>query len=135
MVIAGLQLNYGVRQMNGRWVIRMRIVTGILAVWIVSACTEWHVIPRTAGGFYPADRLPRAKIRLINGTSTDLSDTRIREDSVVGTDPASRARVAFSIRDVSQIESEEYSRSRTLLLGSAIAAAFLGIDLYGVAHQ
>ena len=77
----------------------------------------------------------RAKIRLINGTSTDLSDTRIREDSVVGTDPASRATVAFSIRDVSQIESQEYSRSRTLLLGSAIAAAFLGIDLYGVAHQ
>jgi len=121
--------------MNGRQMIRVRVVAAILAVGIVSACTEWHVIPRTAGGFYPADRLPRAKIRLINGTSTDLSDTRIREDSVVGTDPASRATVAFSIRDVSQIESQEYSRSRTLLLGSAIAAAFLGIDLYGVAHQ
>ena len=121
--------------MNGRQMIRVRVVAAILAVWIVSACTEWHAIPRTAGGFYPTDRLPRAKIRLINGTSSELSDTRIREDSVVGTDPSSRARVAFSIRDVSQIESEEYSRSRTLLFGSAIAAAFLGIDLYAIAHQ
>ena len=78
---------------------------------------------------------PTYKIALVNGSSVKINDLRIREDSAVGTDPASRGRAAFSASDISRIESQEYSRARTLFLVSAFASTILGIDLYMVGHR
>lgn len=113
----------------------MRGAIGALAALLVCACTQWHTIPRADNGFYPQGRLSRAKIVLVNGGTAKINDLRIRDDSVVGTNPASRGRAAFSVSDISRIYSQEYDRPRTLLLLTAVAGAFLGIDLYMVPHR
>jgi hypothetical protein len=110
-------------------------VIAAVAALLACACTEWHAIPRAPNGFYPQGRLSRAKIALVSGSTVKINDLRIREDSVVGTNPASRGRAAFSVSDVSRIDSQEYSRARTLLLLSAFAGTFLGIDLFMVGHR
>jgi hypothetical protein len=107
----------------------------LAAALIVSACTEWHTSHRAANGSYPPDRIPRAKVTLVEGMSVELLDTRIREDSVIGTQPASRARMAIATKRVSQIESLEFSQSRTLGLFASLGIAFAGITLYLVAHN
>jgi hypothetical protein len=96
---------------------------------------EWHAIPRTPDGFYPQGRLSRAKIALVNGSTVKINDLRIRDDSVVGTNPSSGGRAAFFVRDISRIDSQEYSRPRTLFLLSAFAGTVFGIDLYTVGHR
>jgi len=90
------------------------------------------MIARTPDGSYPQGRLFHAKITLADASTVKVNDLRIRDDSVVGTNPASRARAAFSVSDISRIDSQEYSRGRTLFLVSALAGAILGIDLYTV---
>jgi hypothetical protein len=105
------------------------------AALLVCACTEWHAIPRTPDGVYPQGRLSRAKIALVNGGTVKINDLRIRDDSVVGTNPASRGTAAFSVGDVSRIDSQEYNRARTLLLLGALAGTILGVDLYTVGHR
>lgn len=113
----------------------MRLVTLALATFVACACTEWHAIPRAPNGSYSRDRLSSAKIALTNGTSVDAKDVRIRGDSVVGTISGSRVRAAFAVSEITGIESEEYSRTRTLFLLSAFAGTVLGIDLYTVGHR
>ena len=113
----------------------MRVILAAVAAVLACACTEWHAIPRNPNGFYPQDRLSRAKIAMVSGSTVKINDLRIRDDSVLGTDPASRARVAFSVSDISRIDSQEYSRPRTLFLLSAFAGAILGIDLYTVSNR
>jgi hypothetical protein len=113
----------------------MRVVIAAVAALLACACTEWHAIPRTPNGFYPQDRLSRAKIALVTGSTVKINDLRIRDDSVVGTNPASRGRAAFSVSDISRIDSQEYSRARTLFLLSAFAGTILGIDLFMVGHR
>jgi hypothetical protein len=121
--------------MNRRQRAPIRVVIAAVAAFLACACTEWHAIPRAPNGFYPPGRLAHAKIALVNGSSVKINDLRIREDSAVGTDPASRGRAAFSVSDISRVESQEYSRARTLFLVSAFASTILGIDLYMVGHR
>jgi hypothetical protein len=118
--------------MNRRQTTSMRVLIAAVAALLACACTEWHVIARTANGSYPQGRLSHAKVALVDGSTVKINDLRIRDDSVVGTNPASRGRAAFSGRDISRIDSQEYSRGRTLLLLSAVAGTILGIDLYTV---
>jgi hypothetical protein len=99
------------------------------------ACTEWHTSPRAADSSYPPDRVPRARITLSNGATLEIRDARIRPDSVVGIDPVSASPVAAAITQVSRIESEEFSESRTLWLFASLGAAFLATTLYVVAHN
>ncbi|MGZ3332355.1 MAG: hypothetical protein ACXU9O_15185 [Gemmatimonadaceae bacterium] len=113
----------------------MRAVTAAVAALFVCACTQWRTIPRAANGFYPQGRLSRAKIALVNGRTVKINEPQIRDDSVVGTNLASRGRAAFSVSEISRIDSQEYDRPRTLFLLSAVAGAFLGIDLYMVPHR
>jgi hypothetical protein len=113
----------------------VRVVTMALAVSLGYACTERHTISRAPNGSYSPDRLARAKIVLRNGTSVKVNDVRIRDDSVIGTTAASRERAAFAVTEISGIESQEYSRTRTLFLLSAFAGTVLGIDLYTVGHR
>jgi hypothetical protein len=113
----------------------MRVVILAVAASLACACTESHAISRAPNGSYPPDRLSRAKIVLTNGSSVKLTDLRVRVDSVIGTTSASRARAAFSVTEISGIESQEYSRTRTLFLLSAFAGTVLGIDLYTVGHR
>ena len=110
----------------------MRVLIAAVAALLACACTEWHVIARTPNGSYPQGRLSHAKIALVDGSSVKINDLRIRDDSVVGINPASRGRAAFAISDISRIDSQEYSRGRTLFLLSALAGTILGIDLYTV---
>jgi len=109
-----------------------RVLIAAVAALLACACTEWHVIARTPNGSYPQGRLSHAKIALVDGSSVKINDLRIRDDSVVGTNPASRGRAAFAVSDISRIDSQEYSRGRTLFLLSALAGTILGIDLYTV---
>ena len=111
-----------------------RCLQGLSLALAVTACTQWHPIPRASTGLYASDRVPRAKLTLVNGATHELHDARIKTDSIVGTDPISGARAAFSIGEISTIASEEFSRSRTLLFASVLAATLLGIDLWVVAH-
>jgi hypothetical protein len=113
----------------------VRAVIAAVAALLLCACTQWHTIPRADNGFYPQGRVSRAKIALVNGGTVKVNDLRIRDDSVIGTNPASRGRAAFSVSDISRIDSQEYDRPRTLFLLSAVAGAFLGIDLYMVPHR
>jgi hypothetical protein len=113
----------------------MRVLIATVAALLACACTEWHVIARTPDGSYPQGRLSRAKIALVDGSTVKINDLRIRGDSVVGTNPASRGRAAFSVSDISHIDSQEYSRGRTLFLLSALAGTILGIDLYTVGRE
>lgn len=114
-----------------RSIAQRSLVASLLAL----ACTEWHTSPRSAGGLYPPDRLPRARVTLVDGTSVELVDARVRQDSVVGTHPASAARAAFPIERVSRIESQEFSQSRTVSMFAGIGLAFIGVTLYAVAHN
>lgn len=118
--------------MNQRQTAPMRVLVAAVAALLACACTEWHMIARTPDGSYPQGRLFHAKITLADASTVKVNDLRIRDDSVVGTNPASRARAAFSVSDISRIDSQEYSRGRTLFLVSALAGAILGIDLYTV---
>jgi hypothetical protein len=113
----------------------MRVVIAAVAALLACACTEWHAIPRAPNGFYPPGRLARAKIALVNGSRVKINVLQIRDDSVVGTDPASGGRAAFSVRDISRIDTQEYSRARTAFLVSAFASTILGVDLYMVGHR
>ena len=106
----------------------------LVALLLAFACTEWHTSPRSAGGSYPPDRLPRAKVTFVDGTSVELLDARVRQDSVVGTHPASVARAEFPIERVSRIESQEFSQARTVSLFAGMGLAFIGVTLYVVAH-
>ena len=106
----------------------------LVATLLAFACTEWHTSPRSASGFYPPDRLPRAKVTLVDGKSVELLDARVRPDSVVGTEPASVARLAFRGERVSHIESQEFSQARTVSLFAAMGLAFVGVTLYLAAH-
>ncbi len=113
----------------------MRIVIAAVAALLACACTEWYAIPRAPNGFYPQSRLSRAKIALVNGSTVKINDLQIRDDSVVGTNTASRGRAAFSVSDISRIDSQECNRARTLFLLSAFAGTIFGIDLYMVPHR
>jgi hypothetical protein len=106
----------------------------LMAALLAFACTEWHTSPRLAGGSYPPDRLPRAKVTLVDGRSVQLLDARVRQDSVVGTDPASLARLAFPIERISRLQSQESSQARTVSLFAGMGLAFIGVTLYVVAH-
>jgi hypothetical protein len=118
--------------MNRSQTAPMRVLIAAVAALLACACTEWHEIARTPTGSYPQGRLSHAKIALVDGSSVKIDDLRIRDDSVVSTNPASRGRAAFAISDISRIDSQEYSRGRTLFLLSALAGTILGIDLYTV---
>ena len=113
----------------------IRVVAPLVVASLACACTEWHSIPRAANGSYPTDRLARAKITLVNGSSMRVNEVRVRADSVVGTDPATAGRAAFSVREISRIDSQEYSRFRTLTLVGSLVGTFLGIDLFTVRHR
>jgi hypothetical protein len=104
----------------------------LVALLLAFACTGWNESPRSASGSYPPDRLPRAKVTFVDGTSVELLDVRVRQDSVVGTDPASVGRAAFPIERVSRIESQEFSQARTVSFFAGLAAAFAAITLYAV---
>jgi hypothetical protein len=106
----------------------------LVAALLAFASTEWNTSPRSASGLYPPDRLPRAKVTFVDGKSVELLDARVRPDSVVGTEPASLARLAFPIEQVSRIESQEFSQARTVSLFAAMGLAFVGVTLYIVAH-
>jgi len=71
----------------------------------------------------------------VDGSSVQLLDARIRADSVAGTDPTSRGRIAFATSRITRVESQEYSQSRTLTLFAAMGLAFLATTLYLVAHN
>lgn len=115
----------------------MRVITlgSLVASLVAFACMEWHTSPRSASGSYPPDRVPRAKVTFVDGTSVELLDARMREDSIVGTEPASAARAAFPVKWVSRIESQEFSQSRTLSLFAGLGVAFAATTLYLVAHN
>jgi hypothetical protein len=73
-------------------------------------------------------------VTFVDGASVELLDARVRQDSVVGTQPASVARAAFPIERVSRIESQEFSQARTVSLFAGMGLAFIGVTLYVVAH-
>ena len=113
---------------------RLIILRSLVASLLAFACTEWHTSPRSASGSYPPDRLPRAKVTFADGRSVELLDARVRRDSIVGTDPASVARLAFPMERVSRVESQEFSQARTVSLFAGMGLAFIAVTLYVVAH-
>jgi hypothetical protein len=74
-------------------------------------------------------------VTFVDGTSVELLDLRVRQDSVVGTHPASVARTAFPIGRVARIESQEFSQARTVSFFAGLAAAFAAITLYAIVHN
>jgi hypothetical protein len=73
-------------------------------------------------------------VTFVDGTSVELLDARVRQDSVVGTHPASLGRVAFPIERVSRIESQEFSQARTVSLFAGMGLAFIGLTFYVIVH-
>jgi len=114
---------------------RIKILSALVALLIALACTEWHTSPRSASGSYPPDKIPRAKVTVLDGTSLELVDARVRTDSIVGTDPTSSGRVAIPTNRISRIESLEFSQSRTFGLFASLGIAFVAASLYLVAHN
>ena len=106
----------------------------LVAALLAFACTEWNTSPRSVSGLYPPDRLPRAKVTFADGRSVELLDARVRQDSIVGTDPVSVARLAFPMERVSRVESQEFSQARTVSLFAGMGLAFIAVTLYLVAH-
>ena len=93
------------------------------------ACTEWQTSPRAASDLYPQQRIPRARVTVARGTRVVLADARVRSDTIIGTDPDSRARVAIPTNQVVKLESQEYSQFRTVSLFAGFGLAFIAATL------
>ena len=98
-------------------------------------CTEWHTSARTLDGSYGPDRIPRARVTMTNGRQVVLLEAKVRTDSIVGTEPVGRARIAVAANQVARLESQEFSQLRTTLLGAFVGATFLVVTLFLVANQ
>ncbi|MFL5593179.1 MAG: hypothetical protein ACJ785_01075 [Gemmatimonadaceae bacterium] len=114
---------------------RSRVAAFVLASLVVLACAEWYTSPPTAGGVFTQQRIPRARVTVAGGTRVVLVDARVRPDTITGTDPGSRARVAIPTNKVVKLESEEYSQLRTLSLFAGVGLAFIAVNLYAIAHN
>lgn len=63
------------------------------------------------------------------GQQIVLLEAKVRPDSIVGTEPKGRARIALPASQVKSIESEEFSAFRTTLLAGVAAGSFVVITL------